>query len=182
MDDFDHVIRTLNNIPQSIDTATERGLKEAGNLVVRTAKKKLGKYQQASAGYPSWPKLKPLTVRRKYSKNADASKRFIKKHGSWLNNGGNDDAPLVDTGHLRQAITIDTSAIHDGIIYVGVATGEKNEQGSAPGKYAAAHEFGYAKGNIPPRPFLRPAAYENIDNIQEVLKRTISEEVLDAWK
>lgn len=110
-----------------------------------------------------------------------AGKAYQKKHGSLGASGTNDDAPLVDTGHLRQAVTTDTKDIDKGTVYVGVASGKKDSKGNSPGIYAAAHEFGYAPKNIPARPFLRPAAYESREDIRNDIAEAVKEELWKTW-
>lgn len=193
MADFSDILRALNDIPQAVNNAADKGLSDAALLVVKAAKEKLGVYQPAVGEYPAWQKLKPESVRRKYlSKSGSyrvangrrltrAGQRYLREHGSW-GAGGNADAPLVDTGHLRQAITTDLSHISEGVAYVGVASGTAERRGSAPGNYAAAHEFGYAAKNVPPRPFLRPAVYENQEVIKEMIAEALRDGVRDAWR
>lgn len=193
MSEFDNIIRALSNIPQCISDSAEKGLSDAALLVAKTAKEKLGTYQPAVGEFPAWQKLKPESVRRKYlSKSGSyrvengrrltrAGQRYLREHGNW-GAGGNADAPLVDTGHLRQAITTDLSHISEGVAYIGVASGSAERRGGAPGNYAAAHEFGYAAKNIPPRPFLRPAVYENQEAIKDIIAETIRDGVRDTWR
>lgn len=186
MADFNDVIGTLNGIPQAINTATEQGLADAAMLVVAAAKQKLGIYQPASGEYSAWPVLKPESVHQKYRsrskryKISRAGRRYLQQHGQW-GNGGNDDAPLINKSHLRQAITADLSNVANGVAYVGIASGE-NTRGASPGVYAAAHEFGLAASNIPPRPFLRPAVIENKEAIQESITAALRNEVLNRWR
>ncbi len=195
MSEFDNIIQALNDIPQAINDSVDKGLSDAALLVVKTAKEKLGAYQPAAGEFPAWQKLKPETVRRKYlsksgsyrvvngrrSRLTRAGQRYLRRYGSW-GAGGAADAPLVDTGHLRQAITADLSHVSEGVAYVGVASGRDENGGSAPGIYAAAHEFGYAVKNIPPRPFLRPAVYENKEAIKDIITEAIRDGVRDTWR
>ena len=53
-------------------------------------------------------------------------------------------------------------------LYVGVAEGNV-------ATYGAAHEYGSAKRNIPPRPYLRPSVVENKEQIAEDIKNGIAE-------
>lgn len=197
MANFEDVIQAINNIPRAVNRAAEKGLSDAALLVVSTAKEKLGTYQPAVDVYPAWKKLKPVTVRRKYLSKSGAfhitdsgqirinltraGRKYLNQHGSW-GAGGNDDAPLVDTGHLRQAITVDLSKISNGVAYVGVANGNQNNTGNSPGKYAAAHEFGYAAKKIPARPFLRPAVFENQEVIKKKIEDALRDEVTSTWQ
>ncbi|UED70691.1 HK97 gp10 family phage protein [Brevibacillus sp. HD3.3A] len=183
MGSFNDLFKALGSIPQHADDACKRGLKRGAAIVMGKAKKKLGSYQAGSGSYAAWVKLKPETVRKKHlsktqaGKLTQAGKKYLRQHGSW-GAGGDADAPLVDTGHLRQAITIDDHSLRSsGVVYVGVAAGNKDQGKGNPGDYAAAQEFGYAQKNIPPRPFLRPALHESKDEIREQIKRELQREM-----
>ncbi|MGF9909484.1 hypothetical protein [Brevibacillus porteri] len=183
---FDELFRALNSIPKQVDTATKRGLKRGATQVMRKAKEKLGSYQGESGPYPAWKHLKPYTVARKYTVKSGANKGFFNKKGLKLLRqpggwrvGSTADAPLVDSGHLRQAITTDDSDLNsDGVMYVGVASGSSSDGKGAPGDYATAHEFGSATRNIPPRPFLRPALHES----HEAIKKAVTDELLKGLR
>ena len=105
-------------------------------------------------------------------------KEYFKKYGSFEPSGTADDSPLVNTGHLRAAITTDESQITQGNIYIGVVKGKASKKGkkaSAIATYGAAQEYGSAKRNIPPRPYLRPSVVENKEEIAEDIKNGIAE-------
>ncbi|MDR6883025.1 hypothetical protein [Bacillus sp. 3255] len=175
------LLRILATVPNTVDAAIKKGIKKGTIKAMGRAKEKLGKYQGTSGSFTAWSKLKPETVRRKHlSKSGSgritrAGKAYIKKHGSW-GAGGNDDAPLIDTGHLRQAITTDFSELESrGIAYLGVAAGSDERGKGSPSDYAAAHEFGDAAHHIPPRPFLRPAVEESRSDILNEVKKALEE-------
>lgn len=185
MGDFDDIISALGSIPGGLQRGTTKGLRRGGTIVLKRAKMKLGTYQSASGDYPAWAKLQPGTVKRKHTSRSGgnrgsltrAGRRYIRIHGSW-GSGGNDDSPLVDTGHLKQAITMDDSELEsNGVVYVGVAAGSDQQGGGSPGDYAAAHEFGYAPKNIPARPYLRPALHESRDEIKEAVAQALADEL-----
>ncbi|MCP1306488.1 hypothetical protein [Paenibacillus tyrfis] len=179
---FEELFRALHSIPGAADHAVKKGLKKGAVIVMGRAKAKLGTYQGASGSFNAWAKLSPETIRRKHlsksgsGKLTRGGKAYLKKHGSW-GAGGNDDSPLVDKGHLLQAITTDFSELDNrGVSYVGVAAGSRAAGKGSPADSAAAHEFGYAAKNIPSRPFLRPALEESKPAIkQEVAKALIHE-------
>lgn len=181
---FDDLFRVLSSIPERVDRAEKQALKKGAAIVMGRAKKKLGTYQGESGGYPAWKPLKPYTVARKYTIKSGPNKGFFNKKGLKLLRqpggwkvGTSADAPLVDTGHLRQAITTDDSDLNKGVMYVGVAAGTSEKGKGSPGDYAAAHEFGYAPKNIPPRPFLRPALHESKDDIKQELVKQLQNEL-----
>ena len=51
----------------------------------------------------------------------------------------------------------------------------KNKKPSDIATYGAVHEYGSAKRNIPPRPYLRPSVVENKEQIAEDIKNGIAE-------
>lgn len=189
MSDFQRLIKTITSIEEAIQEGAQNGLKQAGSRVMGTAKAKLGTYQPSVGEYPAWEKLKPQTIKQKYSgkkgKVKESGKEYLKKYGSFAPSGTGDDSPLVDTGALRQAITMDTKEIEKGNVYIGVARGKngekkqnkkrKNKKPSDIATYGAAQEYGSAKRNIPPRPYLRPSVVENKEEIAEDIKNGIAE-------
>lgn len=211
MSDFEKLIKAITNIEEAIQQGAQNGLKQAGIRVMGTAKAKLGTYQPSVGEYPAWKVLSPQSIRAKFlSKEAafhingngqvrinitNSGKQFLKKYGrnakvfggekQFQSNGTGDDSPLVDTGALRQAITIDKSQITQGNVYIGVAKGKngekkqnkkrKNKKPSDIATYGAAQEYGSAKNNIPPRPYLRPSVVENKEEIAEDIKNGIAE-------
>lgn len=175
MDDFVRLLNTLSNVPGAVDRAIKKGIKRGAVIAMGRAKEKLGTYQGSFGSYNAWASLKPETVRRKHlSKTGSgritkAGKAYLKKHSSW-GAGGNDDAPLVDTGHLRQAITTDfTELDNHGVAYIGVAAGSQAAGKGSPSDYGAAHEFGNAAKGIPQRPYLRPALEESKPEIRKAI-------------
>ena len=211
MSDFEKLIKAITNIEEAIQQGAQNGLKQAGIRVMGTAKAKLGTYQPSVGEYPAWKVLSPQSIRAKFlSKEAafhingngqvrinitNSGKQFLKKYGrnakvfggekQFQSSGTGDDSPLVDTGALRQAITIDKSQITQGNVYIGVAKGKngekkqnkkrKNKKPSDVATYGAAQEYGSAKNNIPPRPYLRPSVVENKEEIAEDIKNGIAE-------
>ena len=65
---------------------------------------------------------------------------------------------LIDTGTLRASITHKVHSNYAEVGPFGV-------------KYAVFQEYGTRY--IPPRPFLRPALYENVKRIKEIIKRKL---------
>jgi phage gpG-like protein len=185
--DFNGLFQVLSSIPDGVQRATEQGLRKSAVIVMKRAKSKFGTYQPASHGYPAWPKLKPTTVARKYTIKSGVLKGFLNKKGvellhqpgGWKVGNSGVDAPLIDTGHLRNAITTDETEIRSGTVYVGVAKGGGGK-GSGSTAGAAAHEFGYAPKGIPARPYLRPALEESREEIRNAVAQAIRDE-LGRW-
>lgn len=204
MNGFGNLIGAVNGIQKAIEKGIEDGLKLAGAHVVGTAKEKLGEYQPASGEYAAWATLKPESIRRKFLSKSksfhvngngrvrinitNSGKKYLKKYGrnakvfgagkQFQSSGTGDDSPLVDTGDLRAAIRMDATDVSKGNVYVGVGGGGSGGKGSSPAKYAAAHEFGFAKKNLPPRPYLRPSIYENKEQIEEDIKKAIADAIM----
>ncbi|OXM84604.1 hypothetical protein [Paenibacillus rigui] len=183
MSEFDALLRALQSIPGAADNGIKKGLKRAAVIVMGRAKNKLGTYQGSSGSFNAWAKLNPETVRKKHlSKSGSgrlskAGKAYLQKHSSW-GTGTNDDAPLVDTGHLRQAITTDYSDLDSHrVAYVGVAAGRNTAGKGSPSDYAAKHEFGDVSRRIPARPYLRPALEESRAQIKEEVSKALVQEL-----
>lgn len=190
MSDFRNLIKVFHQLYQEIQDGCEEGLKKSGIMVVETAKEKLGEYQPSIGEYPAWAKLKPKSIRAKFlsksksfhidEKNqvriniTNAGKKFLSKYGTnakifgagkqFQASGTSDDSPLVDTGHMRTAITTDDSDAAKGIVYIGLS--------GVP--YGEVHEFGDSSKNIPPRPYLRPSVVENKAEIEQQIKESIT--------
>lgn len=200
MSDIRNLIQAVDNIQKAIEQGCEDGLRAAGVQVAGTAKEKFGQYQPAVGEYPAWAPLKPESIRQKFLSNSKkfhisdsgkvrinmkrAGQKYLEKYGrnakvfgagkQFQTSGTSDDGPLVATGHLRAAIRTDDSDVSNGYIYIGVA-GKGGK--SSVADYAVAHEFGSAKQNIPPRPYLRPSVVENKDVIEEEIKRAIAQAI-----
>ena len=118
-----------------------------------TATKKFGHYQGASGGYPAWEQLKESTIKAK-TKFGGGEDPLIghfsgkKKKAPW-------PAPLRTTIEMHV----------DGLV---ATVGTKDPLG----KYHEYGAVGAGKSHnvtIPPRPFLRPALFEETDFIRERL-------------
>lgn len=151
MSDFKLISDKLEKANSYIEKELESALKSVGEKIVETAKGKIGQYQPSIDKYPAWKKLKPETVKRKKGNSAFS-----------ITSGDN---PLIREGKLKEAIKLDDSSISKGEIYIDVKGAE----------YGIVHEFGSPKKNIPPRPYLRPAIYENKDEIKDSIKNGIKE-------
>ncbi|MHB1651666.1 MAG: phage virion morphogenesis protein [Desulfitobacteriaceae bacterium] len=147
----------LAQAPHMIDAEMRLAVKKSARKVRDTAVKKFGSYQQAVGGLPAWAPLKPATIRRK------------------ARAGGGED-PLIGHYKVKSRNRIHGMPLMSSISdYVtdGGWTGVVGTDDPV-GKH---HEYGAPKANIPPRPFLRPALFEEQDFIREetsdAIKRTI---------
>ncbi len=207
-DDLSKIFDILENLKTNVNEGIQIAIKTSGLRVASTAKAKLGIYQKGIGPYPAWITLSAEAVRRKYLSKSkgfhidstgrvainltSAGKAYLKKYGRnakifrsekvFAASGTSDDGPLVDTGHLRAAITIDETDIKDNIVYIGVGGGKSNKKGDSPNVYAATHEFGDASRDIPARPYLRPSIFENQEEIKKDIINAIKEGAEKAWK
>ena len=126
MSDFNRLVGSVLGIENAIKEGAENGLKQAGARVMGAAKQKLGTYQPSIGEYPAWKVLSPQSIKAKFMSNSGSGKikksgkEYLKRYGAFRASGSADDSPLVDTGALRQAITMDTAEVSDGKVYIGV--------------------------------------------------------------
>ena len=131
------MIRDVNKIPELLNALPkekEQILRKAGAFLEGAIKQKI------TEGDPSWPPLKPETIKRKGSSK-----------------------PLIDTGKLRASIT---HKVEDDKALVGIFSGEALN-------YAAVHEFGAPRKNIPERSYLRKTFDEKKDEIERLIDAEI---------
>jgi len=144
--DLNGLMAKFAQAPNLIDAEMKISISKCTRKVRDTATKKFGSYQPSVGGFPAWAQLKPATIRRK----AKA--------------GGGDD-PLI--GHYTVKSRNRThgmplmSSISD-YVTDGGWTGVVGTDDPI-GKH---HEYGAPKANIPPRPFLRPALFQEQDFIR----------------
>ncbi|WP_088187545.1 hypothetical protein [Desulfosporosinus sp. FKA] len=151
---FSQLITKLVEAPAKVDTAAIVALKKCAVEVQKTAQEKFGEYQPAVGPYPAWNQLADSTIEQK----AQAGGGEDPLIGHYPNSSGNKLYPT----NLRQSLTI---KIHESALAAEVGTN------NPIGKW---QEFGTADGErIPPRPFLRPALYENEDYIKKALKEAL---------
>ena len=110
-------------------------LEKAAVKVEKTAKAKLGHYQEASGTFNAWAEL------------ADSTKKERVAQGYTEND------PLLRSGNLKDSITHETNHL-EAIIGTNI-------------DYAIDMEAGSKKS--PPRPFLAPALFENVETIKEIV-------------
>jgi len=128
--DENHIPDLLNSLPKE----KEQILRLVGSFLEGKIKEKI------THGDPSWPSLKPETVKRKGSSK-----------------------PLIDTGKLRNSIThkVEGDAVLVGVFAEDVCV------------YAAVHEFGSPKKNIPQRSYLRKTFDEQKEEIERLIDNKV---------
>jgi hypothetical protein len=150
----------LGTLPVASHAANRKGLEIAARLVERTAKKKIGEYQDAAGPFVGWAEL------------ADSTKDDRVRLGFAEND------PLLRTGELRAAITHESEmGVTEGTAIIGV------KESSPVADIAEWQELGTVK--IPPRSFLGGAAADCEEKIHEILGRAavaalVGEEVFEG--
>jgi len=145
--------RKFIELPEIINAEVEIELKKVAMAVRDTATKKFGKYQVAVGDLPAWAALKEQTVRRKMAAGSTGddplighyqkAHEYVSGNNLFMAQGSkNSQWPA----HLRNTISIH---VENWVAQIGTD--------DPIGKY---HEYGTE--HIPPRPYLRPALYENL--------------------
>lgn len=142
---FEELIMKFAVMPKIIEKEIEKSMKKSAMKVRDDATKKFGEYQPAVGPYPAWENLKEVTIKQK-TKAGGGEDPLIghysgKKLSKW-------PAPLRNTIGIKVEGMTAAVGTDDPI-----------------GEY---HEYGTS--HIPPRPFLRPALYENQDTIKNNIK------------
>ena len=152
--DLKQLMQKFAAAPHIIDAEMKVSVKKSARKVRDTATKKFGTYQSAIGGYPAWAKLKPATIRRK----AKA--------------GGGED-PLIGHYKVKSRNRVHGMPLMSSISDYVTDGGWTGVVGTDDpiGKH---HEYGAPKANIPPRPFLRPALFENQDFIVKETRDAIA--------
>lgn len=151
------VIKAFTTFSVAVHPIVNRELKVCAVKVRDTAVKKFGHYQPAVGGYPAWSPLAAST--EKVHERAGAGGDPLIGHYNGKSKNKAWPAPL------RQSIDF---RVDGWTATIGTA--------DPLGKY---HEFGCigaGRGHnttIPPRPFLRPALYQNADFIHKHLAAAI---------
>lgn len=117
--------------------------------VQSTAKSKFGTYQPGYGGFPAWSPLADSTIQQKA--RAGGGEDPLIGHYVYKSGGG-------AGGQLRGSILVKI-----GVMEATVGTNDP------VGKY---QEFGTSRG-IPPRPFLRPALYQNHGEIMTAFREAL---------
>lgn len=138
--------KRFGRAPLLIHAEVEKSMAVSAILVRDTAVKKFGTYQPAVGEFPAWEPLKPDTVAQKAKAGAAGDDPLI---GHYAGKSKNKAWPAP----LRNTISI---KVEGWVAAVGTD--------DPLGKY---HEYGTA--HIPPRPFLRPALYEKMAEIQAIM-------------
>jgi len=135
--------------PFKFDGVVNKELKVVGVKVRDDATKKFGQYQPAVGDLPAWAPLKPATIKAKERAGGGEDPLIghfasSKKHRK---SGWKSGSRKVWGMPLRSSIMLHVDGM---VAHIGTDN-----------PLARYHEYGAPAKNIPPRPFLRPAAFEN---------------------
>ncbi len=175
---FNELARYMNQLNDRLARALREGLKDVAEVIEKAAKENI------IYGRSEWPRLKKSTILARIRKR-EAGKRALRRIKRMQEQGApvlarasvlrralrraritSPFKPLYDTGNLLRSIK---SVVEDDEAIVGSTV-----------EYAAIHEFGGNAGrgrrvHIPARPYLRPAAEENLGVAKELFVRRIEE-------
>jgi hypothetical protein len=148
---FDELVRRVSTAHIAIERGEITGLTEAAILVRDAAKAKFGKYQ------PGWKLLNPEYVAEKVRAGAPGDDPLIGYYKG-------EDGRLWPV-HLKDTFEIE--------IIPETKTAIVGTRHPA----APWHEEGRVRPNniLPPRPFLRPAVFENEDRIGRIIKDAVAQ-------
>ncbi len=147
------LIHYLDNLSRHTKSSVVKGLREVGQHLEKEVKSKFGTYQKG------WPKLKRETVKAKYRQRSLSAWRSgaIKTLAEAFNSTIGNDDPLILHGKLRDSIE---NEVYDSelttLVYSDV-------------EYAAVHEYGFAKKNVPARSFMRLTLWDEEEKVVELI-------------
>ncbi|EPZ47636.1 hypothetical protein [Alicyclobacillus acidoterrestris] len=145
--------------PMAVDAAVQKALKESAQQVQKTAKGKFSEYQPAYGPFQAWALLNRDYVIEKIAAGASGDDPLI---GAYFKRESRDAAANSAT-KLRDSIEIKVEDVSL-TAYVGT--------NNMLGVY---HEYGAVRKNsvLPPRPFLRPALYQETGWINKTMREAI---------
>lgn len=148
---LDQFALAVNTAGKGFTTEIQKAIAKATVKVQSDAIKKFGTYQPEVGPFNEWPQLAEATLKEKYKAGSQGDDPLI---GHYPNGKKN---PLYPAP-LRNSILSQVKGFY-GIV------GTNNPLGKW-------HEFGHPK--LPARPFLRPALWENRDQIKTWIKEAIA--------
>jgi phage gpG-like protein len=143
-------------------------LKSAAKKVQSDAKKKFGEYQPAIGPFPAWKALNEDYVAEKVANGSPGDAPLI----GYYSDKSRRDSVVGNDVRLKDSIEI-TMNPDEPAAYIGT----NNVLG-------LWHEYGNEKYNVhfPPRPFLRPALYQNEKEIVDSMKEAIAGKLVSYFK
>jgi phage gpG-like protein len=148
---FDELIRKISTASLAMERGEIAGLTEAAILVRDAAKAKFGKYQ------PGWALLNPDYLREKLAAGSPGPEPLI----GYYRGKGNQLWPVHLRDSLEFTVVAQTKTAHIGT-------------NDPLGKW---HEEGRIRRNsvLPPRPFLRPALFENEREVGRIIRDAVAQ-------
>lgn len=146
---FEQLAAALENKTFLLKTNAQAAVAAGAVKVQATAKEKFGTYQPGVGGFPAWQQLADSTIQQKTKAGGGEDPligHYVHKTGGGVG------------GQLRGSILVKI-----GVMEATVGTNDK------VGTY---QEFGTSRG-IPPRPFLRPALYQNQGIIMTAFRKAL---------
>ncbi|GIM47036.1 hypothetical protein DNHGIG_25850 [Collibacillus ludicampi] len=152
---LDALILKLNKATSVMKEEVRGALQKSVEKVQQTAVSKFGQYQPAVGPFPAWAVLSQQTIRQKLRAGAPGDDPLI---GHYAGKRKNSVYPTI----LRNSIQAQVKGL---VGYVGTnnPVGEWQEFGTR---------------HIPPRPFLRPALYQEQEFIKEQFKGALAKTML----
>lgn len=153
---FAAMMARMAAIPAEIEASVVPALTKAAVEVHKTAVEKFGHYQPSYGPFEAWAVLAPSTLRQKLKAGSSGDDPLI---GHYPGKHKNRVYPTP----LRQSISMQVDAAS-----MTAQVGTNDPLGEW-------HEYGWSEFNVhyPPRPFLRPALYQNETWIRESMKEAI---------
>jgi HK97 gp10 family phage protein len=139
-------------------------LKSAAKKVQSDAKKKFGEYQPEIGPFPAWDELDPDYVAEKVANGSPGDAPLI----GYYSDRSRRDSVVGNNVRLKDSIEITMNA-DEPAAYIGTD--------NLLGKF---HEYGTVK--MAPRPFLRPALYQNEKEIVDSMKEAIAGKLVSYFK
>lgn len=133
-------VEFLETRPGAIRRGQHNGMHEAADMIVKCAQDKIGEYQAAVGPFSAWADLAESTLEGGY----DQHRRWYP--GKIELGFSPPDNPLLRHGQLRGSIE---KHLTENTIVVGTHDPVAHYQ-----------EFGTSDGEIPPRPFIGPAMFQ----------------------
>lgn len=152
------LVEKMARMPVEMEVAIVEALRKGAVQVHKTAVEKFGTYQPASGSFQGWAALTSATVDAKIRAGAQSDDPLI---GHYAGKGNK-----IYPTSLRQSLAME---VDEKALAFQVGTNDP---------VGAWQEYG--TGHIPPRPFLRPALYENEQWIKDMLKHTVGTALMEA--
>lgn len=146
----DQLMRKISGMSKEIDSAITKSLRVAAVRVHSTAVQKFGVYQPGIGSFEGWALLTLETLHRKMDLAGGGPDPLV---GHYAGSSRNSVYPVS----LRQSLAIHVERLR-GTVGTNDPLGEYHEYGTR---------------HIPPRPFLRPALYQNADWIEKSMSEAI---------